>query len=95
MGLGACGGDDTSGATTAADRGGLRGYRAERARETRPRGGVGMGTREMQDDSADGAHDLHPDRDQGLPEPRHLRAAEGGPVRADLQLLKQDECCGG
>ena len=70
---------------------GLRGHGAERARETRPGGGVGMGSREMQDDPADGAHDLHADRDQGLPQPRDLRAAERGAVRAELQLLKQDE----
>ena len=50
-----------------------------------------MGSREMQDDPADGAHDLHADRDQRLPEPRDLRPAERGPVRAELQLLKQDE----
>ena len=45
----------------------------------------------MQDDAADGAHDLHADRDQGLPEPRDLRAAERGAVGAQLQLLTQDE----
>ena len=45
----------------------------------------------MQDDPADGAHDLHADRDQGLPQPRDLGAAERGPVGAELQLLTQDE----
>ena len=33
---------------------------------------------EMQDDPAHGAHDLYADRDERLPQPRHLRAAEGG-----------------
>ena len=50
-----------------------------------------MGSREMQDDPTDGAHDLHPDRDQRLPQPRDLRAAERGPVGAQLQLLPEDE----
>jgi hypothetical protein len=70
---------------------GLSGDSAERPREIRPRGGVGMGSREMQDEAADRAHDLHADRDEGLPEPGGLGAAERGPVRAELQLLKQDE----
>ena len=93
MGLGGCVGGDTSGAKTRAGRDTLtlRGHRAERARETRPRGGVRMGSREVQDDPADGSHDLHADRDQGLPEPRDLRPAERGPVQPKLQLLKQDE----
>ena len=84
-------GSDTSGVSAVGVVRGLRGHRAECARETRPGGGVGMGSREMQDDPADGAHDLHADRDQRLPQPRDLRAAERGAVRAELQLLKQDE----
>ena len=50
-----------------------------------------MGSRKMQDDPADGTHDLHADRDQGLPQPRDLGPAERGAVRAELELLKQDE----
>ena len=50
-----------------------------------------MGAREVQDDPADGAHHLHADRDQGLPEPRNLRATQGGAVRPELEFLKQDE----
>ena len=91
IGLGEGVGGDTSGAKTHADRGGLGGHGAERARELRPRGGVRMGSREMQDDPTDGAHDLHADRDESLPEPRHLGAAERGPVHPELQLLTQDE----
>ena len=49
----------------------------------------------MQDDAADGAYDLHADRDQGLAEPWDLRTAERGPVGAQLQLLTEDEGCGG
>ena len=45
----------------------------------------------MQDDPADGAHHLHPDRDQGLPESRDLGPAERGAVRAELQFLTQDK----
>ena len=45
----------------------------------------------MQDDSADGPHDLHADRNEGLPESRDLRATERSPVEPELQLLKQDE----
>ena len=60
----------------------LRGSRAQRARETRPGDRVGMGSREMQDDPADGAHDLHADRDQRLPQARDLCTAERGPVGA-------------
>ena len=62
-------GDDTSGARTLGGDGAiaLRGRGAERARQPRPGDGVGMGPREMQHDPADGAHDLHPDRDQRLP----------------------------
>ena len=54
-----------------------------------------MGSRKVQDDPTDGAHDLHPDRDQRLAQPRDLRATERGPVRAELQLLEQDEGGGG
>ena len=54
-----------------------------------------MGSREMQDDAADGAHDLHADRDQGLAEPWDLRTAERGPVGAQLQFLTEDEGRGG
>jgi hypothetical protein len=50
-----------------------------------------MGSREMQDDPTDGAHDLDPDRDQRLPQPRDLRAAERGAVGAELQLLAEDK----
>ena len=45
----------------------------------------------MQDDPADRPHDLHPDRDQRLPQPRDLRPAERGPVRMELQFLEEDE----
>jgi len=45
----------------------------------------------MQDDPADRAHDLHPDGDQRLPQPRDLCATKGSPVSAQLQLLPQDE----
>ena len=69
----------------------LGGRRAEVAREAPPRDGVGMGPREMQDDPADGAHDLHADRDQRLPQARDLRTAERSPVHTELQFLKQDE----
>jgi hypothetical protein len=85
------GGGDASGVWTGGGRAGLRGYRAECARETCPRDGVRMGAREVQDDPADGAPHLHADRDQGLPEPRDLRAAKGGAVRPELEFLKQDE----
>jgi len=44
---------------------------------------------EMQDDAADGADDLHADRDERLPQPRHLRPAKRGPVGAELDLLKE------
>ena len=50
-----------------------------------------MVTREMQDDPTDGAHHLDPDRDQRLPQPRDLRAAERGAVGAELQLLAEDK----
>jgi hypothetical protein len=50
-----------------------------------------MGSREMQDDPADGTHDLHVDRDERLPESRDLRPAERGPVCVELQVLTQDE----
>src|SRR4029434_6101949 len=45
----------------------------------------------MQDEWADGSHDLHADRNEGLPESRDLRAAERGPVEPELQLLTQHE----
>ena len=50
-----------------------------------------MGSWEMQDDATDGADDPYADRDQGLSQPRDLRAAERGPVRAQLQFLTEDE----
>jgi len=50
-----------------------------------------MGSREMQDDPTDGAHDLDADRDQRLPQPRDLRTPERGPVRSELQLLAEHE----
>ena len=49
----------------------------------------------MQDAPADGAHDVHPDRDQRLAQPRDLRAVERGPVGTQLQLLPQDKRRGG
>src|SRR6478672_13261085 len=70
---------------------GLSGNGAEPAGETPPQRRVRMGPGEMQDDPADGADDLDADRDQGLPESRHLGAAERGPVQPELQLLKQHE----
>ena len=73
----------------------LRGRGPEGAGHACPRDGVGMGSWEMQDDPADRAHDLHPDRDQRSPQARHLSAAERSPVGAELELLEEDEGGGG
>ena len=50
-----------------------------------------MGARELQDDPTDGADDVDADRDQRLPQPRDLGAAERGPVGVQLQLLAEHE----
>jgi hypothetical protein len=45
----------------------------------------------MQDDPTHGAHDLHTDGDERLPQARHLHTAERSPFRAELDLLEEDE----
>ena len=50
-----------------------------------------MGSREVQDDPADRADDVDPDRDQRLSQARDLGAAERGPIGAELDLLEEHE----
>ena len=50
-----------------------------------------MGLREVQDDPTDRADDVDADRDEGLPQPRDLRATERGPVGVELELLEEHE----
>ncbi len=47
------------------------------------------GTAEVQDDPTDRANDVDADRDEGLPQPRDLRATERGPVGVELELLEE------